>query len=70
MSRLTNLGPRIPPAAARLSRRPKITEQFYSSAEWRDLIRTLIATRGRRCEDKQCKAPDVGAAKRTRIGVL
>jgi 5-methylcytosine-specific restriction enzyme A len=54
MSRLTTLGPRVPPAAARLSRRPKITDAFYSSPEWRDLVRTLIATRGRRCEDKQC----------------
>jgi hypothetical protein len=50
MSRLTTLGPRIPAVAARLSRRPKVTDSFYSSAELRALVRELIAVRGLRHE--------------------
>jgi hypothetical protein len=61
MSRLTTLGSRVPPAAARLSRRPKISDQFYSSPEWRALVGHLIATRGRRCEDPNCATPYRGA---------
>jgi hypothetical protein len=64
MSRLTTLGRRVPPASARLSRRPRTTEPFYSSPEWRALVRDLIATRGRRCEDPQCTTPNRGADQR------
>jgi hypothetical protein len=64
MSRLTTLGPRVPAVAARLTKRPRTTEPFYSSAEWRALVRDLIATRGRRCEDPRCDAPNVGVDQR------
>jgi 5-methylcytosine-specific restriction enzyme A len=63
MSRLPMLPGRVPVATARLTKRPKLTDQFYSSPEWRALVGHLIATRGRRCEDPRCEAPDVGAAK-------
>jgi hypothetical protein len=62
--RLTTLRPRVPPAAARLTKRPKVSDQFYSSPEWRALVRGLIATRGRRCEDPQCTTPNRGADER------
>jgi 5-methylcytosine-specific restriction protein A len=38
-------------------------EPFYSSPEWRALVREMIAVRGRRCEGLRCEASDVGAAK-------
>jgi hypothetical protein len=61
MARLTMLGPRVPAVAARLPKRPKVADAFYLSPEWRALVRDLIAVRGRRCEDPQCRAPNVGA---------
>jgi hypothetical protein len=64
VSRLTTIGSRVPAVAARLPRRPKLTDAFYSSPEWRTLVRELIATRGRRCEDPRCDAPNVGADQR------
>jgi hypothetical protein len=63
MSPLTTLRPRVPAVAARLTKRPKLTDAFYSSPEWRALVRDQIAVRGRRCEDPRCEAPDVGAVK-------
>src|SRR6516164_4892190 len=35
MSRLPMLSARVPAAAARLTKRPKVSDQFYSSPEWR-----------------------------------
>jgi 5-methylcytosine-specific restriction protein A len=35
-------------------------EPFYSSPEWRALVRELIAVRGRRYEDPRCEAPNLG----------
>jgi hypothetical protein len=64
MSRLTMIGARVPAAAARLTKRPKLTDAFYSSAEWRALVRDLIATRGPRCEDPQCTTQNRGADQR------
>jgi hypothetical protein len=61
MTRLNMLGHRVPPAAARLPRRPKVADQFYLSPEWRALVRGLVAVRGRRCEDPLCDAPNVSA---------
>jgi hypothetical protein len=34
-------------AAVRLTKRPKVSNQFNSSLEWRALVRDLIAIRGR-----------------------
>jgi hypothetical protein len=64
VSRLTTLRPPVPAVAARLTKRPRTTEPFYSSAEWRALVAHLIATRGRRCEDPQCTTPDRRADQR------
>ena len=47
MSRLPMLPGRVPAAGARLTKRPKVSDQFYSSPEWRKLMRDLIAIRGR-----------------------
>lgn len=40
---------------------PKVAEAFYLSPEWRALVASLIAQRGRRCEVPTCGAsgPDV-----------
>ena len=47
MSRLPMLPGRVPAAAVRLMKRPKVSDQFYSSPESRALERDLIAIRGR-----------------------
>ena len=47
MSRLPMLPGRVPAAAVRLMKRPKVSDQFYSSPEWQALVRDLIAIRGR-----------------------
>ena len=47
MSRLPMLSARVPAAAARLTKRPKVSDQFYSSPEWRKSMHDLIAIRGR-----------------------
>lgn len=35
----------------------KKTDPFYLSTEWREFINRIIAVRGVRCEDPQCKTP-------------
>jgi hypothetical protein len=59
------LGSRVTAAAARLLRRPKLSDAFYSSPEWRALVRDLIAAPGRHCEDPQCTTPNRFADQRT-----
>jgi 5-methylcytosine-specific restriction protein A len=44
--------------------RPKPTLVFYGSAEWKSLIREIIARRGRQCEDPACKTPNRARGKR------
>src|SRR5690242_11811728 len=61
MARLSSIGLRVPPLACRLSRPERVTEPFYSSPEWRALVRELIAIRGYRCEDPLCKTANRGA---------
>jgi 5-methylcytosine-specific restriction endonuclease McrA len=36
---------------------PKRAAAFYHSPEWLALIKSIIAHRGRRCEDSQCPTP-------------
>jgi hypothetical protein len=50
MSRLAILPARAPAAAARLTKPPKVSDQFYSLPEWRAWVRDLLAIRGWRCE--------------------
>jgi hypothetical protein len=55
MTGVTMLRGRVPFATPRLSRRPKVSDQFYSSPEWRALVREVIAVRGRRCHIHELK---------------
>jgi 5-methylcytosine-specific restriction enzyme A len=48
--------------AARRSAKP--TFAFYGSAEWKALMRRVIAARGRRCQDSHCKTPNRGQGQR------
>jgi 5-methylcytosine-specific restriction endonuclease McrA len=53
----------LPPLVSTLDTRiahpsPKITDPFYLTPEWRKLSAEIIAERGRRCQDPQCKTPD------------
>ena len=36
---------------------PKKADAFYLSPEWRGLLASIIAKRGRRCEDPSCPSP-------------
>jgi 5-methylcytosine-specific restriction enzyme A len=38
----------------------KVGDRFYWSREWRDLLASIIARRGRVCEDPQCRTPNGG----------
>lgn len=38
----------------------KTTLDFYGSAAWKKLLREIIAERGRRCEDINCRTPNRG----------
>ncbi len=62
--RLATLKPRIAVLDQRIARplgevmlqqkrSEKQTDPFYGSAAWKSLMRTIIAQRGRRCEDPQ-----------------
>jgi 5-methylcytosine-specific restriction enzyme A len=37
---------------------------FYGSAAWKKLLREIIAERGRRCEDVNCRTPHRGEGRR------
>lgn len=51
--RLRNLPPTLPTLDTRTARiEPKRADPFYLSSEWRALVASIIAERGRRCE--QC----------------
>lgn len=57
-TRLASLPPRIAPAK---STAPplleKETDPFYGTSAWRNLVNSLIALRGARCEDPKCRNP-------------
>ena len=42
----------------------KATLEFYGSKEWKALLREIIAERGRRCQDVNCRTPHRGEGKR------
>lgn len=35
----------------------KVADSFYSSPEWKELMRQIFKERGRRCQDEACKTP-------------
>jgi 5-methylcytosine-specific restriction enzyme A len=70
-ARRVDLGARLPvagqraAAAARAAHRSaKSVLAFYGSAEWKALMRRIIATRGRRCQDPDCETPNRGEGKK------
>jgi 5-methylcytosine-specific restriction enzyme A len=70
-ARRVNLGARLPIAGERAAaaaraehRNSKPTLAFYGSAEWKRLLRRIIATRGRRCQDPDCETPNRGQGQR------
>lgn len=55
MAKLRMIAPTLRTMDTRTVRPPvKTADAFYVSAEWRKLMSSLIATRGRICEDKHC----------------
>lgn len=57
--RLRAVPARLPVLDIRSARpAPKRADPFYLSREWRELVRRLIAKRGRRCEAKGCGRSD------------
>jgi hypothetical protein len=58
--RIASIQPRIAAIDTRAARPPpRVHEPFYWSREWRDLLDRIVAKRGRRCEDHNCKSPDL-----------
>ncbi len=55
-SKIHKRAPRLATADTRAIRRDaKVALPFYSSPEWRALMKALIAKRGRRCEKTACR---------------
>lgn len=53
------LGPALTTINTRTLQLPtKEAEPFYYSQEWRALLAQIIAARGRRCEDPECRTPN------------
>jgi 5-methylcytosine-specific restriction enzyme A len=63
-ARVAVAGQRAAAAARAAHRSAKPTLAFYGSAEWKALLRRIIATRGRLCQDPHCATPDRGRGKR------
>jgi 5-methylcytosine-specific restriction enzyme A len=66
-ARRVDLGARLPVAgqhAAAAARAAKPTLAFYGTGEWKALLRRIIATRGRRCQDPHCETPNRGQGQR------
>jgi len=65
MARIKTAASLIRPAEYRTAPPPaKEADPFYLSPAWRALVARLIAQRGRRCEDPDCRKPDRGAGGR------
>ncbi|WP_262027135.1 HNH endonuclease [Microvirga sp. Mcv34] len=56
MGKLTNIKPRLSSTPPRLKSPPKIVEEFYSSPEWRALVKRIKAKRGNFCQ--RCGSSD------------
>lgn len=53
--RLRFMPPRLAQIDQRTARPPeKVADRFYLSEPWRKLVASLIATRGRKCEEPGC----------------
>lgn len=56
--KLRSLGSQVTVLDTRAARPPaKTAAPFYLSREWRTLMAAIVAERGRRCQDPQCKTP-------------
>jgi 5-methylcytosine-specific restriction protein A len=56
--KLTNFNTRLKLFETKKVKAPeKKADSFYSSPEWRELMKQIFKERGRRCEDPQCKTP-------------
>jgi len=58
--RLHTLRPRVATLDIRRVKTPeieKISDPFYYSRPWRNLLEVIFAKRGRRCEDPTCRTP-------------
>ncbi len=52
MAKLRTIGFKIRPSSrTKVKPAPKVAAPFYLSPPWRELMKQIIATRGRRCED-------------------
>lgn len=55
-NKIRKLAPRLAVTDTRaIKREAKVALPFYASPEWRGLMKTLIAERGRRCERVECR---------------
>lgn len=62
-ARLRSLVPRLPVVSmVTANPPPKTADSLYLSPEWRALVASIIAERGRICEDRQCPTPVHGRA--------
>jgi len=60
VTRIRTLKPLVKASSGRtVELPPKRADPFYLSPEWRKLLAKIIAKRGRRCEDPQCRQPNV-----------
>jgi 5-methylcytosine-specific restriction endonuclease McrA len=58
MRKLRSLAPRLAVLDTRSAApAPKTAAPFYLSPPWRQLMKDIIAERGRRCEDPLCQQP-------------
>lgn len=51
MGKLGSFGGGVGGGGQLIGRAPKVADSFYSSTEWRSLMRDIYARRGRWCED-------------------
>jgi 5-methylcytosine-specific restriction protein A len=65
-ARRVDLGAPLPVAGQRAAAaaRSEPTLGFYGSGDWKALLRRIIATRGRRCQDPHCETPNRGQGER------
>ncbi|HEX7856104.1 MAG TPA: HNH endonuclease signature motif containing protein [Sphingobium sp.] len=57
MGRLKAFGSRVGSAAPKLKAAPKVAEGFYSTPQWRGLVKDIKRMRGNRCERAGCTTP-------------
>ncbi|MGZ8286126.1 MAG: HNH endonuclease [Allosphingosinicella sp.] len=57
MARLQAMPGRLGAMPAKLRAAPKAAEAFYTSPEWRALVRRVKRARGNRCQRRGCPTP-------------